>query len=198
MKSTALIAFFLILGIISCSDKLRSLDDTATEVNSVNGEEISFSKNINYSGDIFSIAVGGLGSIRYLDIRKSRDGVMLVKYNDELEGMIYGAMVNDLNANDKPEVLLIVLKNGIAGSAYIVGFELNGKQFKRFELPQPQDDLSYGYEGKDHFYISKSQLFHEFPIFSGSPVRTETGKRRLVYSLSKDLNFKLEKFEDLK
>jgi len=183
--------FFVSLG--SCSDKLRSLDDTAIEVNSVNGEEISFSKNITSGDKQFAIATGGLGSIRYLDIRASKNGVLLGKIDDELEGMVYETITGDLNQNSKPEILLLMIKNAYEGKIDVVGFEFDGTLFKRFELPALDEELAFGYEGKDHFYISKSKLVREFPIHS---VKADA-KRRIFYVLNKGLVLSLDKFEVL-
>ena len=183
--------FFVVLS--SCSDKLRSLDDTAIEVSSVNGEEISYSKNITSGDKQFAIATGGIGSIRYLDIRASQNGVLLGKIDDELEGMVYETITGDLNQNSKPEILLLMLKNAYEGKIDVVGFEFDGKIFKRFDLPALDDELAYGYEGKDHFYISKSKLVREFPIHS---VKADA-RRRIFYLLDKELALTMDKFEVL-
>jgi len=196
------VKIFVIIGLIlffclsSCSDKLNSLDDTAIEVTSVNGEEISFSKKLTNNSDIFNIASSGLGDIRYLDIRVSRDGVLLGKLSDELDGVIYKTMKTDLNNNSKPEILLLLLPNVTENKLLITGYEFDGKVFKRFDLPDLSEDLYFGYQGKDHIYVSKSKLVREFPIniADGNPGK----KRRIFYKLNKELNFILDNHEDFR
>ncbi|MBX3043859.1 MAG: hypothetical protein KIT33_14920 [Candidatus Kapabacteria bacterium] len=194
MKLKSIIILLLSITIVSCSEKLKSLDDTAIEVSAVNGEELSFSKNIEFEHRRYFIATGGYGSIRYLCIRLSMNSQLLGKIDDEIEGSIYETMTGDLNGNSKPEIMLLCINNSYKGFVDIVGYEFDGKIFRRYDLPPLDSDLAYGYGGNDHFYISKSKLIREFPILNTQP----KAKRKITYSLNKNLEFSIEKFDEIK
>ncbi|MFA5512183.1 MAG: hypothetical protein WC313_07005 [Candidatus Kapaibacterium sp.] len=178
----------------ACSDKLRSLDDKAIEVSSVNGEEISYSRKITNSGIQFNIATGGLGDIRYLSIRSSKNGVLIAKIDDDIEGIVLETLISDLNNNSKPEILLFLMQDAYNSNLTISGYEYDGKSFTRFDLPELEGDIAYGYYGKDHFYISGNMLIREFPV---NAVDTDS-KRKVSYSLDKNLALKLHKVEELR
>lgn len=190
MKNIILILFSA-LTINGCSDKLKSLNDTAIEVSSVNGEEISYSKIIESKESNYFVATGGFGDIRYLNIRASKNGVLLGKIDDEIEGMIYEVITGDINNNSKTELYILYLRDSYSRHANIAGFEFNGKIFNRFDLPELDEELKSGYEGKDLFFISNSKLVREFPL-----VNSENSKRRIEYSLTEKLNVKINKSEN--
>jgi hypothetical protein len=198
MKLLFYILFLSVFYFCSCSDKLRSLDDTATEVTNVNGEELSFNQKITKNGVDFFVALAGTGDIRFLDIRASKNGVLLSKINDETEGMIFSTMITDLNTNSKPELLLLINSGDVDGRVSIIGFEYNGKIFKRFDMPIIEDELYSGFSGRDYIYIQGSNIIREFNVDNQQAGGFGGSTRRLVYALDENLNLTVLKQVNLK
>lgn len=190
-----LVIFCISIVINSCNNKLNSLNDDTLEISNINGELLSFNQKISDDGFDYYISLAGTGDIRFLDIRVGKNGVFIAKLNDEIEGAIYNVFISDLNKNSKPEILLLINSNDLKNNITIIGFEFNKNSFKRFDMPQLEEDNIYGIINNEHFLIKGSQIIREFDVLNQQNNLNVT--KRLIYNLNNNLELVLYKQNDL-
>ncbi len=190
-----LVVFCISIVFNSCNNKLNSLNDDTLEISSINGELLSFNQKISDDDFDYYISLAGTGDIRFLDIRVGKNGVFIAKLNDEIEGTIYNIFISDLNKNSKPEIILLINSNDLKNNITIIGFEFNKNSFKRFDMPQLEEDNIYGIINYEHFLIKGSQIIREFDVLN--PQNNLNITKRLIYNLNNNLELVLYKQNDL-
>ncbi len=190
-----LVVFCISIVFNSCNNKLNSLNDDTLEISSINGELLSFNQKISDDDFDYYISLAGTGDIRFLDIRVGKNGVFIAKLNDEIEGTIYNIFISDLNKNSKPEIILLINSNDLKNNITIIGFEFNKNSFKRFDMPQLEEDNIYGIINNEHFLIKGSQIIREFDVLN--PQNNLNITKRLIYNLNNNLELVLYKQNDL-
>jgi len=105
----------------------------------------------------------------------------------QVEGMVTGAEIEDLNADGWPEFFIYSrgIEPGAAGG--IIGYSVNGgKSMSAITIPPLSEEARIGYRGGDEFTIIETSLGRRFRVFrEGDPDDAPTGPmRQLTYHLT--------------
>jgi hypothetical protein len=151
-------------------------------------EKYSFQKTLSLLGLSFDIKTTGEGSLRQLTIiPQGLSGVNEV-VNKEIDGMVVGAEVADLNKDGFAEVYVYVSSAGSGSYGSLVAYSSNqNKSMTSIYLPELSDDKksSQGYMGHDQFFVVESSLERRFPVYNknDSNANPTGGTRKLIYKL---------------
>lgn len=109
----------------------------------------------------------------------------------EVEGMVTGAEINDLNSDGWPEFFIYSrgIEPGAAGG--IIGYSVNGgKSMSAIAIPALSEEARIGYRGGDEFTIVETSLARRFRVYrDGDPDGAPTGPmRQLTYHLTEGEN----------
>ncbi|MFZ2089739.1 MAG: hypothetical protein WAU47_14300 [Desulfobaccales bacterium] len=105
-----------------------------------------------------------------------------------VDGVVIGAEVADLNADQSPEIYVYVREPGAQARGALVAYSANNKKsLSEIYLPPLSEnkDASAGYNGHDEMAVLEGILGRRFPIFgNGGDSSSRTGKtRQLQYKL---------------
>lgn len=106
-------------------------------------------------------------------------------WSQEVDGIVTGAEVADLNVDGSPEVYVYVKSNGADEKGSVVAYVANNCKSLSIASMAPLSDTpgaADGYQGKDEFAVLEGVLGRRFPIHGEGGVLT--GKlRQLQYTL---------------
>ena len=102
----------------------------------------------------------------------------------EIDGIVTGAEVADLDADGSPEVYVFVQSAGSGAYGSLVAFAANKrKSLSGIFLPPVAEhpEAGQGYMGHDQFSLSSTRLVRRFPVYrAGDPNAAPTGGMREV------------------
>jgi len=104
--------------------------------------------------------------------------------NFYIKGFIYAAMVDDLNNDGYPDMVLFIKtdSSGIFGTVYAFSSDQN-KSIVPIPMPDIQLDgkLDQGYKGHDEFSLMEGTIMRKFPVYkAGDESNNPTGGRRAI------------------
>jgi hypothetical protein len=103
------------------------------------------------------------------------------------------AQLADLNRNDLPELYLFIQeKKGMK----LIAFEVQGKNFKAFQLPPLMGRQTFGYAGQDSIYLNEDKIVRRFRFENAQFSEFPSGNRFCEYMLDPTLHFTLVKAVD--
>jgi hypothetical protein len=147
-----------------------------------------FIQKLTLHGVTFEVSATNSGSKNKLTI--SVDGLRhpvdpIVR---EIEGIVTGAEVADLDRNQSPEIYVYVNSAGSGSYGSIVGLSANNrKSLTDIYLPDITDDkkVSAGYMGHDEFAVIESVLARRFPVYKQGDTNSKPtgGMRQITYKL---------------
>ena len=149
---------------------------------------LSFDKNLSLQGIDFHVTTIGEGSLRQLTIAPrglTSDNSTISK---EIEGIVTGAEVADLNADGSPELYIYVTSAGSGAYGSVIAYSTNHKKsmssITMAELATGSKDAK-GYMGHDEFTLIENSLARRFPIYkeNDSNAKPTGGMRQLQYKL---------------
>ena len=148
----------------------------------------AFSKRLEMQGFAFDITATNEGSINKLRIVPQGLSPQTAPITSEIEGIVSGAKIDDLDANGFPEIYIYVTSAGSGSYGRLVGYAVNrGKSVSQIYLPPVSDSpaLSQGYRGHDEFAVVEGTLIQRFPIYRDLDTNARpSGKiRQLQYKL---------------
>lgn len=191
----------------SCSSEQESAEtatqeapDTAQTIEQPQPEganEISYKKQLNEGGMLFTVTTKGTGSQRSLAIVVERDEQPPVRIDEAIEGTVTNSVVTDLNSNKKPELLVFVSGSGSGSYGKVYGYEFESKYWGELTMPELTPELQKDYMGHDEYRIANNRLVRTFPVYlETDPNCCPTGgKRTIVYTLNDALKLAVEKVE---
>jgi hypothetical protein len=105
-----------------------------------------------------------------------------------VDGLVIGAEVADINADQSPEIYVYVRQPGPQARGALVAYSANNKKsISEIYLPPLTDnkEASAGYNGHDDLAVVEGVLARRFPIFGkDGDSSSRTGKtRQLQYKL---------------
>lgn len=106
----------------------------------------------------------------------------------EVDGVVTGAEVADLNADGSPEVYVFVTSAGSGSYGSLAAWSANDKKsLSMIHLPELAEDPVHGkgYMGHDEFVVAERYLVRSFPVYEeGDPNAAPSGgTRQLQYTL---------------
>jgi hypothetical protein len=109
----------------------------------------------------------------------------------EVDGVVTGAEVADLNADGSPEVYVYVRSAGSGAYGSLAAWSANRKKsLSAITLPELAEDPVHrkGYMGHDTFVVAEQYLVRSFPVYKegDSNAAPSGGTRQLHYRLEPD------------
>lgn len=149
----------------------------------------AFNQEFDLHGVHFVVQATNTGSMNTLTITPSG----LSEVNDvitrEIDGMVTGAEVADINADMSPEIYVWVNSAGSGSYATPIGYSANNKKsLSEIAFPPISDDAvnSKGFMGHDEFAVVEGVIVQRFPLYAENDSNAKpSGKmRQLQYKLA--------------
>ena len=103
----------------------------------------------------------------------------------QVDGVVVGAAVADLDGNRAPEIYVFVQSAGSGSYGSMIGYEVEQPSaLGTITMPPIADDprTAQGYLGHDEFRVVRNTLERRFPLYrAGDSNAAPTGGRRSVY-----------------
>ena len=123
----------------------------------------------------------------------------------EVDGVVTGAEVEDLDSDGSPEIYVYVQSAGSSSYGSLVAYSANKKRLlSLIHLPPVSENpkASQGYMGHDAFAVVENRLVQRFPVYRPGDTNASPtgGMRQLRYQLvpgEAGWVLKLDKVEDL-
>lgn len=172
----------------SNNSNLTNTGNTSNGASNANAENTAsakpFSKTLELQGIKFTVespnsATGNKVTIAPSGLEATNEAV-----TRNIDGMVYEAETEDLNADGSPEVFVYVRGNGSDKRASLVAYSTNNKKsMSEISMPavDPQSKNYAGFNGEDEFAVVENTLVHRFPLFDGTGANAKkTGKTRQI------------------
>lgn len=152
---------------------------------SVSAQSQPFSKQLTLQGVTFNINSPNAGAANTVTITTkglARNPVM----KREIEGLVTGAEVADLNNDRSPEIYIFSAADG--GNGKFFGLSANNKKsMTDIYLPEIDPDAkeAKGYKGRDEFAVVEGTFVRRFPIYKPGDAdgKPTGGTRQIQYKL---------------
>lgn len=150
--------------------------------------ENRFDKVFNLQGISFHVTSPNLTSINELKITPSDLTIDNSVIKREIDGVVAGAEIADLNSDGSPEIYIYITSVGSGSYGKLVAYSANNKKsLSEIYLPPLSDEKvnTLGYMGHDEFAVVESSFHRRFPIYSEGDSNTKPtgGIRTLQYKL---------------
>ena len=147
-----------------------------------------FDKAFNLQGVGFHVTCSNLSSINQLTITPSGLTIDNSEIKREIDGVVTGAEIADLNSDGSPEIYIYINSVGSGTYGELVAYSANNKKsLSEIYLPPLFDekDNTEGYMGHDEFAVVETRLHRRFPIYSEGDINNKPtgGIRVLQYKL---------------
>lgn len=151
-----------------------------------NNERI-YSKTLTWNKFTFLVQVNS----GRLSIKPSGLEINNQEETHEIDGLISGAEIGDLNNDNYPEILVYITVVGSGSYGSIIGYSVNnGKSMSQIYLPDLSGNpkISKGYMGHDEFAVVENNFVQRFPIYNpgDSNAQPTGGTRQIQYKLVDD------------
>lgn len=141
-----------------------------------------FEKNLSLQGLTFHVASPNDSSTSKL--RLSVDGLKAPApaIEREIDGIVIGAEIADLDANGFPEIYVFTQSAGSGSYGNIVAYASNkNRSITEIFLPELKKREAKGYQGHDEFAIVEQYVVRRFPIYRAEDANaTPTGGQRQI------------------
>lgn len=160
------------------------LSDTSKQPDTSKG----FDKVLTLQGITFHVVATNEGSLNQLTITPSGLEIVNEVMKQEIDGIVTGAEVADINADGSPEIYVYVNSAGSGSYGTLVAYSANNKKsLSGIYLPPLEDDKknSVGYMGHDEFTIIENSFARRFPVYNEGDANCcpKGGTRQLQYKL---------------
>lgn len=143
-----------------------------------------FSKTLELQGIKFKIESPNAATGNKVTVTPSGLEITNEAATRDVDGAVYEAEIEDLNADGSPEVYVYVRGNGPDKRASLVAYSANKKKsMSEISMPavDPQSKDFAGYNGEDEFAVVENTLVRRFPVFDGTGANAKkTGKTRQI------------------
>jgi len=142
----------------------------------------AFERTLELQGFVFHVLSGNNSSINTLTITVSGLDAEISPIMQEVDGIVTGAEVGDLDANGEPEIYVYVNSVGSGSYGSLMAHAVNSRRsVTPIYLPPLTDnpEVVTGYMGHDEFAVGEGRLLQRFPIYhSGDTNSNPTGGTR--------------------
>jgi len=159
---------------------------TAQATSEAQPAEISFAQVLELEGVTFNVVSPNAVSANTVTVSTTGLEIDNSAWSQEVDGIVTGAEVADLNVDGSPEVYVYVKSNGADEKGSVVAYVANNRKSLSAAFMAPLSDTpgaADGYQGRDEFAVLEGVLGRRFPIHdeAGAP----TGRiRQLQYTLT--------------
>jgi len=147
-----------------------------------------FDRTLGLQGVSFRVRAANDTSVNTLEIAPSGLETDNSTITQQIDGLVTGAEVADLNADGSPEIYVYVNSAGSGSYGSVVAFAANRKKsLSQIYLPPVNHNkqAARGYMGHDEFAVVESTFVQRFPIYGEGDVNAKpSGRtRQLQYKL---------------
>ena len=148
--------------------------------------EVSFAQVIELQGVTFNVVSPNAASANTVTVSTTGLEIDDSAWTQEVDGIVTGAEVADLNVDGSPEVYVYVKSTGADAKGSVVAYVANNRKSLSIAFMAPLSDTpgaADGYRGQDEFAVLEGVLGRRFPIHDESGA--STGRtRQLQYTLN--------------
>ncbi len=148
----------------------------------------AYDQTLTLQGVTFRVQCDNASSLNTLTLTPSGLETDKAPITTEVDGVVTGAEVADLNADGSPEVYVYASSAGSGAYGSLAAWSANGKKsLSTISLPELADDPvnGKGYMGHDAFEVVEQYLVRSFPIYKDgdSNANPGGGTRQVQYKL---------------
>ena len=148
----------------------------------------AYDQTLELQGVTFRIQCDNAASLNTLTLTPSGLEIDNEPIKVEVDGVVTGAEVADLNADGSPEVYVYVNSAGSGTYGSLAAWSVNrNKSLSAITLPELADDPvnGKGYMGHDEFVVAEQYLVRSFPVYREGDTNAAPsgGTRQLQYRL---------------
>jgi hypothetical protein len=145
---------------------------------------VSFDETLSLQGIAFHVTSANAAHGNVVKITPAGLAIDNSPIKQEIDGVVTGAEVADINADGSPEIYVYVTAPGAGKRMSLVAYSANKKKsLSQIDLPALEDDAknAKGYRGQDEFAVVEGIIARRFPLFPEDRSKTEpTGKMRQI------------------
>ena len=150
--------------------------------------ETMFNRTLTLQGISFQVMSANNSSLNNLLIVPKGLEIDNSPILEEIDGVVNGAEIADLNSDGSPEIYIYVTSAGSGSYGSLVAYSANqNKSLSPIYLPPIMDNpaAKKGYMGHDQFAVVESTLVRRFPVYRQADTNANPtgGMRQLQYKL---------------
>ena len=169
-RSTAAIAAALLSTALSLASSAGALAQSA------------FERSLSRLGVDFNVRCANAGSLNTLHIELRGRAMHAISL--EVDGVVTGAEVADLDHDGQPELYVYLASAGSGSYGTVIGVTLGSDRALvrlRLEDIVPESSVLRGYQGRDRFAVEHDALLRRFPLYRpGDPNAAPSGGERTI------------------
>ena len=147
-----------------------------------------FNRTFELQGIKFLVQSTNSGSINTVTIKPYGLTIDNAPIASEIEGVVTGVEVADLDSDGSPEIYVYIQSAGSGSYGSLIAYATNHKKtMSQIYLPDLMQDktASVGYQGHDEFSVLESRLGRRFPIYRTGDTNSNPtgGLRQIDYKL---------------
>jgi hypothetical protein len=155
---------------------------TAQSDSEVEPVEISYAQILQLQGVTFNVISPNQAASNTVTVSTTGLEIDNSAWSQEVDGIVTGAEVADLNVDGSPEVYVYVKSSGADAMGAVLSYVANNRKSLSSAFMAPLSDTpgaEQGYQGQDEFAVLEGVLGRRFPIHdeAGAP----TGKTRQLH-----------------
>ena len=184
MKNTATVSALAVLCLAACTSHGAGPAKAPAAPTAPAG----YDKTFEMQGVTFRVTCSNSSSMNQLSIVPSGLTVGNSPISQEVDGIVTGAEIADVNSDGSPEIYVYVQSAGSGSYGSLVGYSANKKKsLSTIYLPPVSEDpkASKGYMGHDAFAVVENRFVQRFPVYKPGDTNASPtgGTRQLHYKL---------------
>jgi len=161
------------------------------------GSEQGFNETFNLQGITFHVNSDNSSSVNQLTITPSGLSIDNSVIKREIEGVVTGAEIADIDLNGSPEIYVYINSVGSGSYGEVIAYSANKKKsLSEIYIPPLKDNK--GYMGHDRYAVVETNFHRQFPIYlDGDNNANPTGGIKIIqYKLiAGEASWKMEPFK---
>jgi len=184
MKTTATVSALAAAWLAACA----SQGAVPAKVPAAPAAQAGYDRTFELQGVTFRVTCSNSSSMNQLSIVPSGLTVGNSPITQEVDGIVTGAEVADVNSDGSPEIYVYVQSAGSGSYGSLVAYSANQRRsLSSIYLPPVSEDpkVSKGYMGHDAFAVVENRFVQRFPVYKPGDTNASPtgGTRQLHYKL---------------
>lgn len=141
---------------------------------------------LSLQGVQFTVKASGEGSLQELVVSAKEGAITYPLIQQQVDGRVMTADVEDLNSDGRPELALMVVSSGSGSYGSVLAWSASkGHRLLPINLPGLTPAQAAGYMGHDRFALVETTLVRRFPIYRQGDLNAKPtgGTRQIDYKL---------------